>query len=408
MSGLTQDLVFDPTTVETHEDPYPLYTRLRNEAPLYYNEKGDYYVLSRFADVMAAEDDWETFTGRYGVDIDGTSNQFGDGVPVLGFFLGYDPPRHTDIRRILLPGFMPNGLKQAEPMIRAKCATLLAEFIEGGRADVAQEFAVPFPDLVFAEILGFPEEEHPRLSRLLRTALTRDIVNLPAPFIPEAGVQAGLELRALLKDIVEDRRKRPPTDDLLGRLIAAQVEGEPMPPEEIVGTVFFIFTAGTEEVSGVITNALRLLALHPDQRAALVESPGKIAGAVEEVLRYETIVQHLVKTTRHQVELHGQTVPEDARVMLIYGSANRDEDEFADAGAFDINRDIRRLASFGGGIHTCLGRPLARLEARIALEALLPRMPDYAFDGPYEWSHRVNFRGLRRLPLVWTPVDGAD
>lgn len=403
MPEVTSDLVFDPTALATHEDPYPLYDRLRQESPVFYSEKNDFYALSRFEDVMAAEDDWQGLTGRYGVDIDDTSNLFGDGVPVLGFFLGYDPPRHSHIRKALQPAFMPSGLKQFEPMIREKCETLVANFIERGNADIAEEFAIPFPDLVFAEIIGFHRDKHPMLSRLLRTALIRDIINLPQPFIPEAGLRASTELRKELKDIVEERRRHEPVDDLLGHLINAEVEGKPMPAEEIVGTVFFVFTAGTEEVSGVITNALRLLGQHPDQRTTLLENPGAIPAALEEILRYETVVQHLIKTSRREMELHGQKIAEGSRVMLIYGAANRDEAEFPDGNRFDVTRSIKRLASFGGGIHTCLGRPLARLEAKIALETLLPRMADYDFAAPYEWAQRVNFRGLRRLPLAWTP-----
>jgi cytochrome P450 len=177
-----------------------------------------------------------------------------------------------------------------------------------------------------------------------------------------------------------------------------------MPAKEIVGIVFFIFTAGTEEVTGLITNALRLLAEHPDQRAALLREPAGVPAAIEETLRYETIVQHLVKRPTRTIELHGQEIPENARVLLLYGSANRDEREYEDAESYDTTRRITKLASFGGGIHRCLGAPLARLEARIALEALLPVLGEYEIAGEIEWSQRVNFRGLRKLPLAWSPA----
>jgi cytochrome P450 len=401
LSQLAEGVVFDPIDIPTHENPYPAYRQLRDEAPVYYNGDRDFWALSRHADVMAAEDDWETYTGKFGVDLDDTSNQFGDGVPPKGFFLGYDPPRHTAVRKALQEPFLPRGLKALEPMVRDKCHQLTDQFIDDGVADIAQAFAVPFPDLVFAEVLGFPREDHPRLSQLLRKALLRDLANLPAPFIPEDSVRAGLELREALKQIIADRRSAQPQDDLIGKLLAARPNGEEMPDEEIVGTVFFIFTAGTEEVTGVITNALRLLAEHPDQRALLIEEPDRIPTAVEEVLRYETIVQHLVKRPTRDVELHNQVLPEGSRVVLLYGSANRDERTFDDPDRFDIARRGRGLASFGGGIHRCLGAPLARLEGRIALETLLPRMPDYRVAGSIEWNQRVNFRGLRHLPLAW-------
>ncbi|HEY4825440.1 MAG TPA: cytochrome P450 [Solirubrobacteraceae bacterium] len=400
MNELTASVTFDPIDMATHEDPYPAYRALRKDAPLYHNPEQGFWVLSRHADVIAADKDWETFTGKFGVDLDDTSNQFGDGVPPQGFFLGYDPPRHTLVRRAIRSDFLPDGLRQLEPMVRRKCDELVDRFIDRGAADIAEVFAISFPDLVFADVLGIPEAEHEKVSRLLRTALLRDIVNLPAPFIPAESLRAGAELREELKRIVMDRRSQAPRDDLIGKLVALSASG--VSDEEIVGTVFFVFTAGTEEVTGLITNALHLLAGHPDQRAELIADPGLIPGAVEEVLRYETIVQHLVKSTTRPVELYDRVVPEGARVVLLYGSANRDERVFADPDRFDITRRERGLASFGAGIHTCLGAPLARLEARVALETLLPKLGDYQVSGDIEWSQRVNFRGLRRLPLAWS------
>lgn len=400
MPQVTDQVIFDPIDLATHENPYPAYRALREHAPLYYNAKREFWALSRHEDVIAADKDWETFTGKFGVDLDDTSNQFGDGVPPQGFFLGYDPPRHTLIRRAIRSDFFPDGLRRLEPMVRRKCEELVDRFIARKSADIAEVFAIPFPDLVFAQILGIPEDKHETVSRLLRTALLRDIVNLPAPFIPAQSVQAGGELREEFKRIVRDRRGQPPRDDVIGRLMALTEDG--ISDDEIVGTAFFVFTAGTEEVTGVITNALYLLAEHPEQRATLIDDPTLIPGAVEEVLRYETIVQHLVKSTTRPVELYGQTIPEGSRVVLLYGSANRDDRVFPEPDRFDITRRQRGLASFGAGIHTCLGSNLARLEARVALETLLPQMHDYRVLGGIEWAQRVNFRGLRRLPLAWS------
>jgi cytochrome P450 len=404
MDATVEELVFDPTSLVIRDNLYGAYRRLREEAPVYYNAQHDFWALSRYSDVMAAEEEWATWTGKYGVDLDDTSNQFGEGFPPLGFFLGYDPPRHTDVRKALQGAFLPRGLKALEPMVRQKCDALVAGFINRGNADLIAEFAAPFPNHVFAEVLGFPREQHSRLSQLLRSALQRDLTNLPPPYIPPESVQAGMQLRSALEEILRERRESEPRDDdLIGKLLSADVEGEPMREEEIAGTVMFIFTAGTEEVTGLIGNALLLLSDYPVQRARLVQNPDDIPAAVEEVLRFETIVQHLVKRPTREVGLHDQAIPEGARVLLLYGSANRDDREFPDPDRFDISRRPRNIASFAGGIHRCLGAPLARLEARVALEALLPQMPDYAVAGPYEWGQRVNFRGLRTLPLSWTP-----
>jgi cytochrome P450 len=402
VNRIADQVTFDPIDLATHENPYPAYQTLREQAPLSYNAERGFWALSRHSDVIAADKDWETFTGKFGVDLDDTSNQFGDGVPPQGFFLGYDPPRHTLVRKAIRGDFLPDGIRRLEPMVRRKCDQLVERFIDRRSADIAEVFATPFPDLVFAEILGFPRGEHEKMSNLLRTALLRDIVNLPVPFIPPDSLRAGSQLRDELKRIVMNRRGQEPRDDLIGKLMALADDGGGISDEEIVGTVFFVFTAGTEEVTGLITNALYLLGEHPEQRARLIADPSLIPGAVEEVLRYETIVQHLVKSTTRPVELYGQTIPEGARVALLYGSANRDDSVFRDPDRFDITRRERGLASFGAGIHTCLGAPLARLEARVALESLLPQLGDYRVSGSIEWSQRVNFRGLRRLPLAWS------
>ena len=400
MSSLTDQVVFDPTDIATHEDPYPAYGQLRDRAPVYYNEMLDLWALSRHADVLAAERDWQTFTSRYDVDIDRMCNQYGDGVPPLGFFLGYDPPRHTEVRKVLQPTFDPRGIRQLESIVREKCEALAEQFIHEGSVEVVQTFAIPLADLVFAEVLGFPRSEHQRLSQLLRLAAQRDLT-LPAPFISEESVQAGDELREAMAEIVAERRESEPRDDLIGRLLAARIEGKPMPEDEVVGTVFFLFAAATEEVTGLIATALRLLADYPQQRAALVEDPSLIPPAIEEILRYDTVIHHLVKTTTREVEFHSQTIPEGARVLLLYGSANRDDRVFDDPDRFDISRRPSRLLSFGGGIHRCLGAPLARLEGRVALEMLLPRLPDYRIDGPIAWNHRVNLHIPERLALAW-------
>jgi cytochrome P450 len=397
------DLVFDPTDINTRDDPYPTYAALRERAPVYYNPRLDFWAISRYDDALAILRDWRTFTGKYGVDLDDTSNQFGAGVPPLGLFLGYDPPRHDEVRRLFQATFLPSGLQRFEPMIRRICDDLILKFIDRGKADLANEFAVPFPDLVMAELLGFPREQHARLSHLLRTALLRDLAKLPPPFIPPESLKAGADLKNALKDIVMERRGLGPRDDLIGKLVAARIEGEPLPDEEIVGVVFFLFTAGTEEVTGLITSALLLLAANPDQRARLIQKPSEIPAAVEEILRFDTPVSHHVWTTTKEVVLHGQVIPKGARVMVPYASANRDEREFHDSERFDVTRKRPRILSFGAGLHRCLGEHLARLEARMALERLLPRMPDYTVAGAYEWSQRVNFRGVRSLPLTWTP-----
>lgn len=394
-----RQVLYDPFDRETHENPYPVFKVLRDEFPVYYDGEHNLWTLSRHDDVIAADRDWRTFTPMYGVDLDDTTDYFGEGIPAAGFFLGYDPPRHDDVRRIFQKTFLPKGLAPVEGMIQAKVDELIDTFIDRGRADLAEEFATPLPNDMTADMLGFPRSEQPRLTELLETFIARDPNDTST--IPQEGLDAAAELKARCVRILEERRTAARRDDLIGDMLEAEIESEPLPDDEVVGLMFFLFTAGADTVKGLLTNALYLLERHPEQRARLVEDPSGIPNAIEEILRFEAPLPLMKRTTTREVELHGQVIPQGAEVVLLFASANRDERRFEDPDRFDTARGIDRHATFGGGLHRCMGAPLARMEARIALETLLPRIPDYTVSGPVKWVDKVNIRGLEKLPVTF-------
>ena len=396
---MMRQAIYDPFDRETHENPYPVYKVLRDEFPVYYNEKYDFWVLSRYEDVTAADRDWKTFSPMYGVDLDDTTDYFGEGTPAAGFFLGYDPPRHDDVRRIFQKTFLPKGLDSVEGMIQQKVDELIDGFIDRGEADLAEEFAAPLPNDMTAEMLGFPRSEQPRLTELLETFIARDPDDTSA--IPREGLDAAAELKSRCANILKQRHNTEGQDDLIGDMLEAEIESESMPEDEIVGIMFFLFTAGADTVKGLLTNALWLLERYPDQRARLIQNPSGIPNAIEEILRFEAPLPLMRRTATREVELHGQVIPEGATVVLLFASANRDEREFEDPDRFDVTREISRHATFGGGLHRCMGAPLARMEAKKALQTLLPRIPDYSISEPVKWIDKVNIRGLERLKVTF-------
>lgn len=394
-----RQVIYNPFDRETHENPYPVFKILRDEFPVHYDEEHDFWILSRYDDVIAADRDWRTFTPMYGVDLDDTTDYFGEGTPAAGFFLGYDPPRHDDVRRIFQKTFLPKGLEPVQDSIQQKVDELIAGFVDWGEADLAAEFATPLPNDMTADMLGFPRSEQPRLTELLETFIARDPNDTSA--IPREGLDAAAELKARCARILEERRKAAGRDDLIGDMLEAEIESEPLPDDEVVGIMFFLFTAGADTVKGLLTNALYLLERHPEQRARLVEDPSGIPNAIEEILRFEAPLPLMRRTATRDVELRGQVIPEGATVVLLFASANRDERQFENPDHFDVTRNVDRHATFGGGLHRCMGAPLARMEARIALQTLLPRIPNYAISSPVKWIDKVNIRGLEKLPVTF-------
>jgi cytochrome P450 len=376
------------------DDPYPVYRRLRDEAPVHHDERRDLWALSRFDDVQAAAKDWETFStsqGGRGNDLDDTYQLF---LPA-GDLAGVDPPIHTRLRAALRLAFSPSSLRlRFEPIVRRKVLELIDSFAAAGRADFARDLARPLPGTTMFSWFGFPEDDHPQLLAWFGEMLERDagVAALPARSL------AGRDrMRAYMEDAAA-RRRSAPRDDLMSHLVAAEAAGE-ISADELLGASMLLFVAGITTTSGLISNSLLHLERFPEQRARMQADPAVIPAAIEELLRFDAPIQVLARTATRPTELHGQVIPAGGRVALIWASADRDERRWPDPDRLDIERAPQRHVAFGDGIHHCLGAPLARLEARIVFEELLPRIPDYVVSGPIVRIKTPTDRALESLPV---------
>lgn len=376
------------------DDPYPVYRRLRDEAPLYHDERSDLWALSRFDDVQAASKDWETYStslGGRGNDVDDTYQLF---LPA-GDMAGVDPPIHTRLRGALRLAFSPSALRlRFEPIVRRKVIELIDVFADAGQADFARDLARPLPGSTMFSWFGFPEGDHPQLLAWFGDMLERDVGERALPGRALAGRD---EMRTYMQAMAAERR-RAPREDLMSTLVEAREAGS-ISSDELLGASMLLFVAGITTTSGLISNSLLHLDRFPDQRDLIRDDPAIIPAAIEELLRFDAPIQALARTATRAVAAHGGVIPEGARVVLVWASANRDERRWADPDRLEITRDPQRHVSFGDGIHHCLGAPLARLEARIVFEELFRRIPEYAVTGPIVRVKTPTDRALESLPV---------
>ena len=374
---------YDPFSQEFQGDPFPVYRWMRDEAPVFYSEKWNWWALSRFEDVRAAATDPQTFLSYEGIDIDDTAkDQSGP-----GFLPDIDNPRHDQIRRMIQPQLLPNRIAEREDAVRSVVRGLIDAWRHRGTVDLAQELAWPTPNEVFFDLLGLPaaraqgREQLNRWVHELKDRKPDDSRLTPVAKAATAGIQA------YFMDLLHERRARPRTD-LVTHIVTAEIDGVPFaeedfgPASEVLGLMMVLFLGGVESTAGLIGTLFRLLAENPDQRAILRENPALIPDAVEEAIRLATPLQLVGRTASRDVTLHGITIPAGGRVVLVYGAANRDERRFADPDRFDVRRGRFRHLGFGEGMHGCLGAPLARLEAKVALEEGLPALGDYTIAAP--------------------------
>jgi cytochrome P450 len=376
------------------DDPYPVYRRLRDEAPLYHDERLDLWALSRFDDVQAAAKDWETFStsiGGFGNDIDDTYQLF---LPA-GDLAGVDPPIHTRLRGALRLAFSPSALRtRFEPIVRRKVIELIDAFADSGHADFARDLARPLPGTTMFSWFGFPETDHPQLLAWFGEMLERDPGERA---LPDRALAGRDRIRAYMQAAAAERRIAR-RDDLMSFLVEATESGQ-ISADELLGASMLLFVAGITTTSGLISNSLLHLDRFPDQRALIRDDPSVMAAAIEELLRFDAPIQALARTATRDVALHDGVIPEGARVALLWASANRDERRWVDPDRLDIGREPQRHVSFGDGIHHCLGAPLARLEARIVFEELFRRIPEYAVSGPIVRIKTPTDRALESLPV---------
>jgi cytochrome P450 len=365
---------YDPYDVAIDVDPYPVYKRLRDEAPVYYNEKFDFWALSRFEDVEHALRDVENLSSAKGDILEVVK---AEPVMPMGVFINEDPPQHTVHRLLVSRAFTPRKMQAIEDQVRAFCAACLDPLRDGDRLDFTTDLGAEMPMRVIGMLVGIPDS----LQRTVRRVAGRRLRNKPGEPLP---VDKDNYFNAnMFRNYVQWRAENP-SDDLVTELLNVEFEDvggtvRKLRTDELLVFLGVIANAGTETVGRLFGWLGKLLGEHPSQRRELVENPALIAGAVEEVLRYEPPVHSIARYVANDVEYHGQVIPAGSALLLMVGSANRDERKFAAPDVFDIHRNANHL-SFGRGTHFCLGASLARLEGRVALEEILKRWPDWTVD----------------------------
>jgi len=386
---------YSPYDYAIHEDPYPTYARMRAEAPLYRNDELDFWALTKHAEVTAAFRDSHTFSSSYGVSLDAIA--WGPHAHRTMSFLAMDAPRHTRMRSLVSRGFTPRRVVDLEPRIRELALQYLEPLLEQGSFDFIADFAGRLPMDVISEMMGVPPADRDEVRRLGDLLVHREA---GLSDVPQAGLEAALALAGYFTDLVTDRRTAP-RDDLVSALTQTELDGDRLDDEEIVAFLFLMVVAGNETTTKLLGNAWYWAWRNPDQRAKPFADPSRIDAWIEETLRYDTSSQVLARLATTDVEVEGGTIPAQSRVLLVIGSANRDEAVFPDADRYDLDRDTSALVSFGVARHFCLGASLARLEARIVLNELVARVKRYDVDPDgVRRVHSVSVRGLAHLPTT--------
>jgi len=357
---------------ELWREPWPDYRALRDDDPVHHVDWGDFWVLSRFSDVFEAARDTTTFSSAQGL-----THNYGDrdamGVDITPIVM-MDPPEHTAFRRAVAKGFTPRQVATLEPMVRDFVVERVEQLRAAGDGDVVAELLKPLPSFVVAHYLGVPAEDRALFDRWTEAIVAANA----AGDAMDAGEAIG-ELVGYFAELVE-RRRVEPEDDVVSHLLAAGLDAD-TELIEILGFTFTMVAGGNDTTTGLLSGAAAILTDRLDQRKILIDTPDLIGPAVDEFLRLTSPVQNLARTTTRPVTVHDVEIPADKKVLLLYGSANRDEREFGPtAGGCDVSRPIARMVAFSYGAHHCLGAAAARLQARVALEELLGRCPEFTVD----------------------------
>jgi cytochrome P450 len=401
------DLYYDPFDYEIDVNVHAVWRRLRDEAPLYRNDKYDFWALSRYDDVLEAILDTDRFSSVHGTTLDMMSP---DPFPIA-MLIFMDPPEHSWHRKVVNRAFTPRKIAGLEERVVTICQNLLDQLEGRSEFDFVQEYAGIIPPTMIMSLVGFPEDMVEEWRKGIDNMLTvtpdgaigeQRSAAMEAMDTLEAS--AGGLLLQVLPELMKERRKEP-KEDLLSVLVHAEVDEDGasrrLTDEEIFAFVMLLSAAGSETVARLLGWVATLLDRHPDQRAELVSTPALIPNAIEECLRYEAPSPVQGRWVMEDVEIHGQMVPKESKILLINGSANRDNRHFPDGDRFDIHRNIDRHLSFGYGAHFCVGGALARLEGHVALRELLQRFPTWEVDyGRAEMIHTASVRGYSKLPVL--------
>jgi cytochrome P450 len=391
---------YDPYSYKIHEDPYPTYKWMRDNAPVYRNQKHGFWALSRFEDVHPALLDYKTYSSAYGtvLEIMGDQRMSEIGMKMMIFM---DPPEQTINRNLVSKAFTPRRVAELEPRIREIAVRHLSRVEGQRRFDVVKDFTAKLPMDVISTILGIPESDRDMVRELSNQGLHRE----PGQSMPpNSAMEAVSKLDSYYGRCLEERRKQP-REDMMTALMQAETKTEQgelqrLTDVEIRGFFSLLGGAGNETVTKLLGSTFYWLWKNPDQRRLLIESPTLIPGAVEEILRFDPPSHYQGRRLTRDVALHGVTMREGDKVAVINASGNRDERRYPDPDRFDVRREFEFHLGFGFGRHVCLGATLARLESRIAIEEFLKRFPDYEIiESGIERMHSSNVRGMSGLPL---------
>jgi len=393
-------LQYSPYDFDVHNDPYPYYERLREQAPVFRNEADDFWALSRHADVLATLRDSERFSSANGMRMEPAF--WGPQAEQFFSFVAMDPPKHTRLRGLVARAFTQHRVQSLEPRLREIARRLLDPLLARGSFDLMSEFAGPYPTEVISELVGVPEADRDMVRKLgMEIMYTEDE---STDLRPEA-IQAVGALVGYYTELTIERSTRR-SDDLLSGLLDAAEGEDRLTPEEIVGVLILLIGAGIETTMLTLGNLWHAAWRHPDQRRVALGSgvrDARIEDWIDEAMRWDPSGQTFLRTTTAPIELHGVEIPADARILLLTGSANRDPAVFARPEVFDLDRDTGDALVFGSGRHRCLGSNLGLLEIRIALQEIVSRVADFEVDpAGLRRIHASNNRGFAALPTTVT------
>lgn len=390
------ELIFDPYDYDFHEDPYPYYKRLRDEAPIYHNEELKFWALSRHSDVLQGFRNSVTLSNKHGVSLDPISRN--DEAHRVMSFLALDDPGHLRLRTLVSKGFTPRRIRELEGRVTEIAHQHLDTALQSTTFDFVDEFAGKLPMDVISELMGVPEEDRVRIRALADGVMHRED---GVADVPESAIAASGELLVYYADMVKQRRKNR-SDDLTSALVEAEIDGDRLTDDEIMAFLFLMVVAGNETTTKLLANAAYWGYKNSDQLDPVFDNHDLVVPWVEETLRYDASSQILARLVTEDLTFYDTTVPAGDVLVLLIGSANRDERVFENPDDYRIDREIGpKLVSFGSGAHFCLGAHLARMEARVALTELFKRIRGYEVDESAAVRvHSSSVRGFAHLPIT--------
>jgi len=396
MTASTSDVLLDPYDYDFHEDPYPYYRRLRDEAPLYRNSDQKFWALSRHADVVQGFRNSTSLSNKHGVSLDPISRN--EHAHRVMSFLALDDPGHLRLRTLVSKGFTPRRIRELEARVTEIAVQHLDAAVQSDQFDFVDDFAGKLPMDVISELMGVPESDRVRIRALADGVMHRDD---GVKDVPAEAIQASADLMVYYADMVSSRRAKL-SDDLTSALVEAEIDGDKLTDEEIIAFLFLMVVAGNETTTKLLANAAYWGFKNPDQLAPVFDDHSLVKPWVEETLRYDTSSQILARAVSADITMYDTTIPEGDVLLLLPGSANRDDRVFDDPDDYRIDREIgSKLVSFGSGAHFCLGAHLARMEAQVALTEFFKRVRGYEVDEANSVRvHSSSVRGFAHLPIT--------